>query len=194
MLDICDPSVPPGFAMSASRPRYLDADHALDFACVKFVDICFSNNKVYIENDYRRLSKLAMLSRAREREKFDKEGYIEKIYLRDVDLDFSKLMLSFDNIEKSNVLFASVNDIFHVAVWPPYLRFMITAAMELKLTDGSRLSKDEIVGWLKDNWPSSLGKPSVRKISSAATLLRRPEDEKGGYFKTNKETGTEGSD
>lgn len=63
---------------------------------------------------------------------------------------------------------------------PPYLSFMIQATKDLQLSANSRTSKEMIVEWLNKNWPQKLDGKSNRLIESMATLLRRPEDKKGG--------------
>jgi len=66
---------------------------------------------------------------------------------------------------------------------PPYLAFMLRAARELNLKPSTRNPKDIIEGWLRQNWPDELGEPTNRKVESMATFLRHPEDQRGGYFK-----------
>ena len=60
---------------------------------------------------------------------------------------------------------------------------MLRAVRELSPEAGNRIPKEIIENWLRENWPDELGKISKRKVVSMATFLRRPEDEKGGYFK-----------
>lgn len=75
---------------------------------------------------------------------------------------------------------------------PPYLAFMLQAARQMNLNAGTRTSKENIEQWLYDNWPNELGKVAHRKVEYMATFLRHPQDEKGGYFKRdrNEEGGT----
>ena len=70
---------------------------------------------------------------------------------------------------------------------PPYLAFMLRATRALGLKDGIRTPKEIIEGWLRENWPDHLGTPTNRKTESMATFLRHPEDERGGYFKPNRD-------
>lgn len=76
----------------------------------------------------------------------------------------------------------------------PYLEFMITAAGETGLATGKRLPKKTLENWIKNNWPASLGAPTDRKVVYMATFLRRPDDEKGGYFRTEGGPAIEGPD
>ena len=66
---------------------------------------------------------------------------------------------------------------------PPYVAFMLRAAREIGLEPGTRIPKETIESWLRENWPSELGNLTKRKMESMATFLRHPEDERGGYFK-----------
>ena len=63
---------------------------------------------------------------------------------------------------------------------PAYLEFMLLAAKALHLSPDSRTNKKAISDWLTKNWPSDLEGKSDRLIEYMATLLRRPEDKKGG--------------
>lgn len=63
---------------------------------------------------------------------------------------------------------------------PPYLAFMLQAVKALNLCPEKRARIDDITEWLNENWPSHLEGKSDRIIKSMATLLRRPEDKKGG--------------
>jgi hypothetical protein len=63
---------------------------------------------------------------------------------------------------------------------PPYLAFMLQAVEALKLTPDKRENKEAVIDWLTKNWPADLEGKSSRMIESMATLLRRPEDKKGG--------------
>lgn len=63
---------------------------------------------------------------------------------------------------------------------PPYLEFMLLAARETRLSGDKREKIENIMGWLNANWPSGLEGKSNRMIRSMATLLRRPDDKKGG--------------
>ena len=62
----------------------------------------------------------------------------------------------------------------------PYLAFMIRAAREGPFAPSGRTPKKVIEGWLRDNWPRQLGELKEYKLKTMATLLRRPDDEKGG--------------
>lgn len=64
--------------------------------------------------------------------------------------------------------------------FPPYIQFMIQAVNALELTPEKRTSKSVIIDWLRQNWPADLEGKSDRMIESMATMLRRPEDKKGG--------------
>ena len=70
---------------------------------------------------------------------------------------------------------------------PPFLDFMIRATQELGLDAKTKVSKELIEEWLRNNWPANLGKKSTRKVETMATLLRQPEDQKGGYFKPHRD-------
>jgi hypothetical protein len=63
---------------------------------------------------------------------------------------------------------------------PPYIEFLLGAIPSLNLSANNRVNKDEVVNWLAENWPDGLEGKSDRLINSMATLLRRPEDKKGG--------------
>lgn len=63
---------------------------------------------------------------------------------------------------------------------PPYIEFMLRAVAELKLTANQRVNKDLIKEWVDKNWPAELDGKSDRLMESMVTLLRRPEDKKGG--------------
>lgn len=62
----------------------------------------------------------------------------------------------------------------------PYLAFMLSAAKNGPFSTGRRVPKKVIEDWLRKNWPRPLGEPTPNKTTNMATLLRRPEDEKGG--------------
>lgn len=63
---------------------------------------------------------------------------------------------------------------------PPYIKFLLGAASALNLSANNRVNKEEIVHWLDENWPVELEGKSDRLINSMATILRRPQDKKGG--------------
>lgn len=63
---------------------------------------------------------------------------------------------------------------------PPYVVFMLEAVTALNLSSDSRSNLDEIINWLDDNWPSDLEGKSQNLVKYMATLLRRPEDKRGG--------------
>ncbi len=63
---------------------------------------------------------------------------------------------------------------------PPYIEFILQASDALEMSSEKRLNINIIKHWLRDNWPSELDGKSDRSIQSMATLLRRPEDKKGG--------------
>ena len=62
----------------------------------------------------------------------------------------------------------------------PYVRFLFEAASSNLFVGMERVEKKLIEHWLKQNWPKELGIPTQTKITTLATYLRRPEDEKGG--------------
>jgi hypothetical protein len=62
----------------------------------------------------------------------------------------------------------------------PYLEFMLQAVTSGVVPTTQRVPKKTIEDWLRRNWPPKLGRPTDTKITNIATLLRRPEDEKGG--------------
>ncbi len=66
---------------------------------------------------------------------------------------------------------------------PPYVAFMLRAVREMGLQPGTRIQKETIECWLRENWPDDLGGLSKRKVESMATFLRHPADQRGGYFK-----------
>lgn len=70
---------------------------------------------------------------------------------------------------------------------PVYLELMFKAAKALNLSADKRANMDDIVGWLNENWPSGLEGKSDRMMKSMATLLRRPQDKKGGNTRWSKE-------
>lgn len=70
---------------------------------------------------------------------------------------------------------------------PAYLELMLKAAKALNLSADKRANMDDIVGWLNGNWPSGLEGKSDRMVQSMATLLRRPQDKKGGNTRWSKE-------
>jgi hypothetical protein len=63
---------------------------------------------------------------------------------------------------------------------PPYIQFMLTAVSELNLSAEKRINKSEIIYWLESNWPSDLDGKSKSLIEYMATILRKPEQKKGG--------------
>ncbi len=69
---------------------------------------------------------------------------------------------------------------------PAYLEFMLQAVKALNLTSDKRANIDEIIDWLNKNWPSDLEGKSDILIKYMATLIRRPEDKKGGNTSWNK--------
>ncbi len=63
---------------------------------------------------------------------------------------------------------------------PPYLNLMLEAVKALKLNPKKRILAQEINSWLSDHWPADLEGKSDRIIENMVTLLRRPQDKKGG--------------
>lgn len=72
---------------------------------------------------------------------------------------------------------------------PAYLDLMLKAVKALNLSPDRRLNKDAVISWLNENWPARLEGKSDRLIESMATLLRRPEDKKGGNTAWNASKG-----
>jgi hypothetical protein len=72
---------------------------------------------------------------------------------------------------------------------PAYLELMLKAVKALNLSLDRRLNKDAVIKWLNENWPARLEGKSDRLIESMATLLRRPEDKKGGNTAWNPSKG-----
>ena len=68
----------------------------------------------------------------------------------------------------------------NISYIPPYVSFMHQAVKDLNLSPDSKANRDVIIDWLTDNWPADLEGKSKRLIQAMATLLRRPEDKKGG--------------
>ena len=68
-----------------------------------------------------------------------------------------------------------------------YVNFMKKASQDLSLDANTKIPKKELVNWLRDNWHEGLGEFSARKIDQMATLIREPEDQKGGHFKPRRE-------
>ena len=61
-----------------------------------------------------------------------------------------------------------------------FMLYMMRASRELGLSAEKRLPKKKIAFWLRINWPPELGNCSDSLVEVMATLLRRPEDRKGG--------------
>ena len=66
---------------------------------------------------------------------------------------------------------------------PPFVNFMHRASQELGLDANTKITKEKIENWLRENWQEDLGQISNRKIEQMATFIRQPEDQKGGHFK-----------
>lgn len=66
---------------------------------------------------------------------------------------------------------------------PRYIEFMLEAVNGLGLTPDDRVPAKTVRDWLEKNWPHDLG-TSGRKIAQMVTLLRRPQDAKGGNLPT----------
>ena len=62
----------------------------------------------------------------------------------------------------------------------PYIRLLLSATASGLFVNNDRVEKKLIEYWLRKNWPMELGEATTTKISTLATYLRRPEDEKGG--------------
>lgn len=67
-----------------------------------------------------------------------------------------------------------------VGYTPAYIEFMLKAAKALELSASKRVNASQVETWLDENWPKDLEGKSDRIIKSMVTLLRRPEDKKGG--------------
>lgn len=63
---------------------------------------------------------------------------------------------------------------------PEYLEFMLLGVKTLDLSPGNRANLDDIVEWMDTNWPSTMEGKSKHLIKYMATLMRRPQDKKGG--------------
>ena len=63
---------------------------------------------------------------------------------------------------------------------PPYMGFMLQAVAALDLSSEKRASLDDIMNWLNENWPEGLEGKSKNLVKYMATLIRRPQDKKGG--------------
>lgn len=63
---------------------------------------------------------------------------------------------------------------------PAYMGLMLKGVGELSLSPDKRADMDSIIEWLNNNWPSDMDGKSARLIKYMATLMRRPEDKKGG--------------
>jgi hypothetical protein len=79
-----------------------------------------------------------------------------------------------------NWLGSSSNEISDLAYIPPFLNFMLKTVSALHIDGSERIPLDDIKHWIEENWNDELGKPSGNIISQMATLIRRPEDRKGG--------------
>ncbi len=66
----------------------------------------------------------------------------------------------------------------------PFLAFLCEAAKELQLPRA--IIKEDLEGWLRNNWPDNLGKISNRKITAMATHLRNVDAQQGGYWHNDK--------
>lgn len=63
---------------------------------------------------------------------------------------------------------------------PPYIDFMLKAAKALGLSSDKTIVKKQVEHWLRENWPKELGTPTDNIIKYMATLIRRPDEQKGG--------------
>ena len=72
----------------------------------------------------------------------------------------------------------------------PYLAFMLRASRKIPFKRDGRILKKIVEFWLKDNWPPELSDPTPSKISSMATFLRKPKQEKGGILRPQKGKGS----
>jgi hypothetical protein len=66
---------------------------------------------------------------------------------------------------------------------PAFIAYMLRGVRELGISEGSRRPKDQIEHWLRQNWPEEeWGPPSQKIIETMATLMRPPEDRRGGII------------
>jgi hypothetical protein len=63
----------------------------------------------------------------------------------------------------------------------PYMRLMVRGTSELGITAENRVLKKVVESWLRENWPSDLGKPSAGRVKYMAAFMRDPAHERGGY-------------
>lgn len=63
---------------------------------------------------------------------------------------------------------------------PPYIEFMMEGIVALSVSPNDRANLKSIKRWLDKNWPSGMDGKSKQLIKYMATLMRRPEDKKGG--------------
>lgn len=68
-----------------------------------------------------------------------------------------------------------------------YLEFIQQATSELGMSPDKVMPKKNITDWLKNNWPPELGECSERIVETMATIMREPEDRKGGFLKEARE-------
>lgn len=79
-----------------------------------------------------------------------------------------------------------------IDVASPYIVFMLDISSKIGLVSGrdketgERIGKDEIERCIRSNWRAELGEASPEKISYMATLIRHPDDAKGGNHKSRK--------
>lgn len=74
----------------------------------------------------------------------------------------------------------SSNDVSLAPYLPPYIKFMLEAVSALGLDSEKHVSLIIVKAWLNENWPDDLDGKSDRLIHSMATMIRRPQDKKGG--------------
>ena len=63
---------------------------------------------------------------------------------------------------------------------PPYVELMMQAVAELGLGPTSTIKKTDVAEWFFNNWPANLYGKSNEMIEYMATLIRRPNDMRGG--------------
>jgi hypothetical protein len=78
---------------------------------------------------------------------------------------------------------SGTSDLSDLKYVPPYIEFMLKAVSALNIDGSKRVSIIDIKYWIEENWDKELGEPSGNLLSQMATLIRRPEDRKGGNSK-----------
>lgn len=105
--------------------------------------------------------------------------YLDKIQFMDV---LQKEITEYpkDKINLSPEKIVCTDQIIEDFYIPEYLKLMLAGVQALGLSQDKRADIDTIKDWLNENWPNNLEGKSDRLIKYMATLMRRPEDKKGG--------------